>query len=45
MCSINGQYVKQGKLGAAVLANHTTKEVEALLSGHLFEIIVVPFDF
>uniref|UniRef100_A0A7N6C3D8 peptidylprolyl isomerase n=1 Tax=Anabas testudineus TaxID=64144 RepID=A0A7N6C3D8_ANATE len=24
---INGQYVKQGKLGAAVLGNHTTKEV------------------
>lgn len=24
---MNGQYVKQGKLGAAVLGNHTTKEV------------------
>lgn len=30
-CSINGQYMKQGKLGAAVLGNHTTKEVGALL--------------
>lgn len=45
MCSINGQYVKQGKLGAAVLGNHTTKEVRALLTGHLFEIICVTFDF
>lgn len=25
--SVNGQYVKQGKVGAAVLGNHTTKEV------------------
>uniref|UniRef100_A0A671YVK0 peptidylprolyl isomerase n=1 Tax=Sparus aurata TaxID=8175 RepID=A0A671YVK0_SPAAU len=31
MCSINGQYVKQGKLGAAVLGNHTTKEYKLLL--------------
>uniref|UniRef100_A0A8C3A7R0 peptidylprolyl isomerase n=1 Tax=Cyclopterus lumpus TaxID=8103 RepID=A0A8C3A7R0_CYCLU len=28
---INGQYVKQGKLGAAVLGNHTTKEYKLLL--------------
>ncbi|XP_056136153.1 FK506-binding protein 15 [Lampris incognitus] len=28
---INGQYVKQGKLGAAVLGNHTTKEYKMLL--------------
>ena len=26
-CSTNGQYVKQGKFGAAVLGNHTTREV------------------
>lgn len=37
--------MKQGKLGAAVLGNHTTKEVGALLTGHLFEINLVPFDF
>lgn len=36
--------MKQGKLGAAVLGNHTTKEVGALLIGHLFEIITVTFD-
>uniref|UniRef100_A0A7N6AIL4 peptidylprolyl isomerase n=1 Tax=Anabas testudineus TaxID=64144 RepID=A0A7N6AIL4_ANATE len=29
--NINGQYVKQGKLGAAVLGNHTTKEYKLLL--------------
>ncbi|XP_034451622.1 FK506-binding protein 15 isoform X1 [Hippoglossus hippoglossus] len=28
---INGQYVKQGKLGAAALGNHTTKEYKLLL--------------
>ncbi|XP_042344077.1 FK506-binding protein 15 [Plectropomus leopardus] len=28
---INGQYVKQGKLGAAVLGNHTAKEYKLLL--------------
>ncbi|XP_026177677.1 FK506-binding protein 15 isoform X2 [Mastacembelus armatus] len=28
---INGQYVKQGKLGTAVLGNHTTKEYKLLL--------------
>ncbi|KAL1269380.1 hypothetical protein QQF64_031669 [Cirrhinus molitorella] len=28
---VNGQYVKQGKLGAAVLGNHTTKEYKVLL--------------
>ncbi|KAG8447401.1 hypothetical protein GDO86_014757 [Hymenochirus boettgeri] len=28
---INGQYVKQGKFGAAVLGNHTTKEYRILL--------------
>ncbi|KAM7018551.1 FK506-binding protein 15 isoform 2-T2 [Tautogolabrus adspersus] len=28
---INGQYVKQGKLGAAVLGSHTTKEYKLLL--------------
>ncbi|XP_056102471.1 FK506-binding protein 15 [Rhinichthys klamathensis goyatoka] len=28
---VNGQYVKQGKLGAAVLGNHTTKEHKILL--------------
>ncbi|XP_044051903.1 FK506-binding protein 15 isoform X3 [Siniperca chuatsi] len=28
---INGQYVKQGKLGAAVLGNHTSKEYKLLL--------------
>lgn len=44
MCSINGQYAKQGKLGAAVLGNHATKEVWGLLIGHLFEIIGVTFD-
>lgn len=27
LCSVNGQYMKQGKLGAAVLGNHTNKEV------------------
>lgn len=25
--SVNGQYLKQGKLGAAVLGNHANKEV------------------
>lgn len=44
-CSINGQYVKQGKLGAAALGNHTTKEVGALLTGHLFGITGLTFDF
>ncbi|KAA0713628.1 FK506-binding protein 15 [Triplophysa tibetana] len=28
---VNGQYVKQGKVGAAVLGNHTTKEYKLLL--------------
>ncbi|XP_073674797.1 FK506-binding protein 15 isoform X2 [Garra rufa] len=28
---VNGQYVKQGKLGTAVLGNHTTKEFKILL--------------
>ncbi|XP_072538566.1 FK506-binding protein 15 isoform X2 [Salminus brasiliensis] len=28
---VNGQYTKQGKLGAAVLGNHTTKEYKLLL--------------
>ncbi|KAK5870520.1 hypothetical protein PBY51_003462 [Eleginops maclovinus] len=28
---MNGQYVKQGKLGAAVLGNHSTKEYKLLL--------------
>ncbi|KAL6113833.1 fkbp15 [Pungitius sinensis] len=28
---MNGQYVKQGKLGAAVLGNHTTKDYKVLL--------------
>ncbi|XP_035392401.1 FK506-binding protein 15 isoform X2 [Electrophorus electricus] len=28
---VNGQYMKQGKLGAAVLGNHTTKEYKLLL--------------
>lgn len=32
---MNGQYVKQGKLGAAVLGNHTTKEVRGLLNSSL----------
>lgn len=45
MCSINGQYVKQSKLGAALLGNHTTKEVGALPVSHLLEIIAVTFDF
>lgn len=36
--SANGQYTKQGKLGAAVLGSHSTKEV-SLEFGHLFEII------
>lgn len=45
MCSMNGQYVKQGKLGAAVLGNHTTKEVGALLTGHLFQITGLTFGF
>uniref|UniRef100_A0A8B9RDX7 peptidylprolyl isomerase n=1 Tax=Astyanax mexicanus TaxID=7994 RepID=A0A8B9RDX7_ASTMX len=31
--SVNGQYVKQGKLGAAVLGNHVTKEYKILLYG------------
>uniref|UniRef100_A0A672Z5L6 peptidylprolyl isomerase n=1 Tax=Sphaeramia orbicularis TaxID=375764 RepID=A0A672Z5L6_9TELE len=30
-CSINEQYVNQGKLGAAVLGSHTTKEYKLLL--------------
>uniref|UniRef100_A0A4W2FKS5 peptidylprolyl isomerase n=1 Tax=Bos indicus x Bos taurus TaxID=30522 RepID=A0A4W2FKS5_BOBOX len=30
-CSTNGQYVKQGKFGAAVLGNHTTREYSILL--------------
>uniref|UniRef100_A0A452GAI3 peptidylprolyl isomerase n=1 Tax=Capra hircus TaxID=9925 RepID=A0A452GAI3_CAPHI len=30
-CSTNGQYVKQGKFGAAVLGNHTTREYKILL--------------
>lgn len=30
VCSVNGQYVKQGKLGAAVLGNHSTKEVRMI---------------
>lgn len=42
---MNGQYVKQGKLGAAVLGSHTTKEVRALLTGHLFQITGLTFDF
>ena len=29
--SINGQYANQGKLGAAVLGNHSSKEVRCLL--------------
>lgn len=37
--------MKQGKLGAAVLGNHTIKEVGALQTGHLFDLIVVTFDF
>lgn len=37
--------MKQGKLGAAVLGNHTTKEVGALLIGHLLQIIGLTFDF
>ncbi|XP_077379171.1 FK506-binding protein 15 isoform X3 [Festucalex cinctus] len=28
---LNGQYVKQGKLGAAILGNHTSKEYKLLL--------------
>ncbi|XP_039514485.1 FK506-binding protein 15 isoform X2 [Pimephales promelas] len=32
-CFVNGQYVKQGKLGAAVLGNHVTKEYKILLYG------------
>lgn len=31
-CSVNGQYMKQGKLGAAVLGNHTDKEVRVDLA-------------
>uniref|UniRef100_A0A671TDG3 peptidylprolyl isomerase n=1 Tax=Sinocyclocheilus anshuiensis TaxID=1608454 RepID=A0A671TDG3_9TELE len=31
LCSVNGQYVKQGKLGAAFLGNHSTKEYKILL--------------
>lgn len=31
LCSVNGQYVKQGKLGAAVLGNHSTKEVRMIM--------------
>ncbi|XP_051547033.1 FK506-binding protein 15-like isoform X2 [Myxocyprinus asiaticus] len=30
---LNGQYVKQGKMGAAVLGNHVTKEYKILLYG------------
>ncbi|XP_050965038.1 LOW QUALITY PROTEIN: FK506-binding protein 15 [Labeo rohita] len=30
---VNGQYVKQGKIGAAVLGNHVTKEYKILLYG------------
>lgn len=43
-CSVNGQYTKQGKLGAAVLGSHTTKEV-GLKLGHSFEIIGGSFAF
>ncbi|XP_022521952.2 FK506-binding protein 15 isoform X1 [Astyanax mexicanus] len=32
-CYVNGQYVKQGKLGAAILGNHVTKEYKILLYG------------
>ncbi|KAK7173215.1 hypothetical protein R3I93_003128 [Phoxinus phoxinus] len=32
-CFVNGQYVKQGKIGAAVLGNHVTKEYKILLYG------------
>ncbi|XP_026777443.3 FK506-binding protein 15 isoform X1 [Pangasianodon hypophthalmus] len=30
---VNGQYVKHGKLGAAILGNHVTKEYKVLLYG------------
>lgn len=43
-CSINGQYVKQGKLGAAILGNHATREV-GLEFGFLCEIIGWTFGF
>ena len=43
-CSTNGQYVKQGKFGAAVLGNHTTREVRmppCLMYIQVFQIIPV----
>ena len=30
-CSVDGKYVPQGKLGCAVLAMHSTKDVSASL--------------
>ncbi|XP_067294787.1 FK506-binding protein 15 [Pseudorasbora parva] len=33
-CFVNGQYVKQGKIGAAVLGNHISKEYKILLYGN-----------
>ncbi|XP_072528509.1 FK506-binding protein 15 [Salminus brasiliensis] len=32
-CYVNGQYMKQGRLGAAILGNHVTKEYKILLYG------------
>ncbi|CDQ77148.1 unnamed protein product [Oncorhynchus mykiss] len=33
VCSVNGQYTKQGKVGAAILGNHPTREYMILLYG------------
>uniref|UniRef100_A0A673YB83 peptidylprolyl isomerase n=1 Tax=Salmo trutta TaxID=8032 RepID=A0A673YB83_SALTR len=33
VCSVNGQYTKQGKVGAALLGNHPTREYMILLYG------------
>lgn len=43
--STNGQYVKQGKFGAAVLGNHTAREVRLpprLMYIHMSQIISEP---
>lgn len=33
LCSVDNQYKNQGKLGAAVLANHATTDVSAIKPG------------
>lgn len=38
LCSVNGQYMKQGKLGAAVLGNHTNKEVGVFVMSCLYSV-------